>query len=276
MCLILFAYHVHPSYPLILAANRDEYYQRPTRPLGFWSDDESILAGRDLEAKGTWLGFSRDGRWAALTNFRGSLVPLADAPSRGDLVRDYLAGVEPPEAYMGRVQTAGSRYNGFNLLVGDPGCLLYYSNQGPGVQSLRPGVHGLSTCLLGTQWPKIVKGKSGLAALVSKGSVMQKEGFFRLLEDRSLPAEEDIPLTGLDRNWERVLSPLFVESEDYGTRSSSVIFMAASGQVSFAERTFKNGRSARPAHETREFEFKIMDEPSVPPGGSRPISSSPS
>lgn len=257
MCLILFAYNNHPDYPLVLAANRDEYYRRPTRPLDFWPDAENILAGRDLEARGTWLGITRNGRLAALTNLRGTSAPITDAPSRGDLVKDFLAGTESPEQYLERIRTVGHRYNGFNLLVGDSRHLFYYSNQVTAIHRFEPGVYGISTCLLGTRWPKIEKGKAGLAALVSESTGMRTEDLFQILEDRSLPPDKDIPRTGLDRNWERTLSPLFIESETYGTRSSSVIFMEKTGRVTFAERTFEKGKDGSSARETRKFEFDM-------------------
>lgn len=255
MCLILFAFHSHPDYPLILAANRDEFYRRPTHPLDFWPDERNILAGRDLEARGTWIGVSRDGRLAALTNLRGTSVPITDAPSRGDLVKGFLAGPESPEQYLNRIGTIGHRYNGFNLLVGSGDHLFYYSNQGLEIHRFQPGVYGISTCLLGTQWPKIEKGRAELADRVSDSREIQTEDFFQILEDRTFPPDKDIPHTGLDRDWERTLSPLFIESDAYGTRSSSVIFMGKTGEVTFSERTFEKGKDGVSAHGTRHFEF---------------------
>ena len=257
MCLILFAYRSHPDYPLILAANRDEYYRRPTSPLDFWPDERDLLAGRDLEARGTWIGVSRSGRLAALTNLRGASAPIIEAPSRGDLVKGFLAGIEPPEQYLNRIKTVGYRYNGFNLVVGDGDHLFHYSNQGSAIHRFEPGVYGVSTCLLGTQWPKIEKGKAGLADRISDDKEIQTEDFFQILEDRTFPPDQDIPHTGLDRGWERTLSPLFIESDAYGTRSSSVIFMERTGKVTFAERTFEKGKDGASACGTREFEFDI-------------------
>ena len=259
MCLILFAYHIHPDYPLVLAANRDEYYRRPTRPLEFWPDAQDILAGRDLEAKGTWLGIARNGRLAALTNLRTTSVPLTDAPSRGDLVRGFLAGTDSPETYLRRIKTIGHRYNGFNLIVGNSRHLFYCSNQGTAFHRFIPGVYGISTCLLGTEWPKIVKGKASLSDRISGGTAPRAEDLFQILEDRAFPPDKDIPSTGLDRNWERTLSPLFIESGAYGTRSSSVILVGRTGRVTFAERTFRKGKSGSSVHETREFELEIED-----------------
>jgi len=255
MCLILLAYDAHPHYSLVLAANRDEFYRRPTSPLDYWDDNGNILAGRDLEAGGTWLGMDRNGRWSALTNFRRPATPITDAPSRGDLVRGFLSGSDLPGAYLQRVRTVGRRYNGFNLLAGDRQDLFYYSNQGHDIHRMRPGIHGISTCLLGTKWPKIRKGEDRLAACVSDREDIDLEEVFGILEDRSFPADEEIPRTGLDRNWERILSPLFIESDAYGTRSSSVLLVRRTGEVTFAERTFGKSGSGSQGIETRRFDF---------------------
>lgn len=262
MCLILFAYRSHPDYPLVLAANRDEYYRRPTQPLDFWQDKADILAGRDLEGMGTWLGINRNGRWSALTNFRGAAVPLAAPPSRGDLVRDYIAGMAPPADYLEHVRDVGSRYGGFNLVVGDSTDVFYYTNQAHDIHHFQPGIHGISTCLLGVEWPKITRGKAGMSHRISGGQEITTEPFFQLLQDATIPPEDDIPRTGMDRDWERTLSPLFIESDTYGTRSSSVILIEKTGKVTFAERTHVKNGVKSPAHGTREFTYQIGAVPS--------------
>lgn len=257
MCLILFVYKGHPDYSLICAANRDEYYQRPTLALDFWDDAPDILAGRDLEAKGTWLGMTRTGRIAALTNFRGTTPPLPDPPSRGRLIRDFLAGTTSPKDYLDRVKTVGHLYNGFNLLAGDGDNLFHYSNKGSDVSDFKPGIYGLSNCSLGTRWPKIVKGKDRLAKMVSGEEPLSVEALFKLLQDRSFPPDDALPLDHPDRDMERMLSPLFVESQHYGTRSSSVILIRKTGEVTFAERTFEHHEEGSVEVETRQFEFSI-------------------
>jgi uncharacterized protein with NRDE domain len=166
MCLILFAYQRHPRYRLILAANRDEFYARPTAPLGFWADHPQVLAGRDLEQKGTWLGVTRGGRLAAITNYRDPQAIKPNAPSRGHLVSDFLKGSIPPLDYLQDISASAARYSGFNLLVGDPSGLFYFSNHGAVMCRLAPGLYGLSNGLLDIPWPKVDQGKQALAALV--------------------------------------------------------------------------------------------------------------
>jgi len=257
MCLILFACDSHPDYSLIFAANRDEYYSRSAVALGFWEDAPDILAGRDLEAKGTWLGMTRNGRLCALTNFRGTTPPLRDPPSRGNLVRDFLAGTATPKDYLEGVKANGHRYNGFNLLAADGSGLHHYSNKGDAVSRFGPGVYGISNCSLGTPWPKIVKGKEGLTRMTSGEGPLTIEGLLNLLEDRSFPPPDTAFPDGPDREMERVLSPLFIEGDVYGTRSSSVILMKRTGEVTFAERTFVHQGEGSAEGQTRAFEFTL-------------------
>lgn len=256
MCLILFAYHVHPDYPLILAANRDEFYHRPTMPLDFWEDEPDILAGRDLEARGTWLGISKKGRLAALTNFRDTAPPDRNAPSRGNLVRDFLSGTTTVSDYLKQIRTIGNRFNGFNLLVWDKKSLAYYSNRGPEPHVFESGIYGLSTCLLGTQWPKIMKGTAELGKILSNGPEISKEALFHILEDRSCPPDDQLPQSGFDRERERMFAPLFIEGEGYGTRCSSIILIRNTGHITFTERTFLPKKG--PAEfRTRTYEIRI-------------------
>ncbi len=156
MCLIVFAWRQHPDFPLIVAANRDEFYERPTLAADFWADHPEVLGGRDLKEMGTWLGITRKGRFAALTNYRDPLHVRADAPSRGWLVRDFLTGERGAEDYLARLRDRGAAYNGFSLILGDAAGLYYYSNRGEeGPAALAPGVYGLSNHLLDTPWPKV-------------------------------------------------------------------------------------------------------------------------
>jgi uncharacterized protein with NRDE domain len=159
MCLILFAYQIHPRYRLVLGANRDEFYARPTAPLDFWQDHPQVLAGRDLEQHGTWMGVTRNGRWAAVTNYRDLRIMKTDAHSRGHLVADFLLSHVPPHAYMRQIATKADQYNGFNLIVGDSAELVYFSNRERKIRLLGPGLYGLSNHLLDTAWPKVARGK---------------------------------------------------------------------------------------------------------------------
>lgn len=226
MCLILFGYRCHPAFSLVLAANRDEFHARPTDPVDFWDDAPDVLAGRDRIAGGTWLGMTRSGRFAALTNIREPDRQRSDAPSRGALVADYLRGDPAPGDYLHALTTEAEHYNGFNLLVGDRFSLHYYSNrddQSP--RRLKPGLYGLSNALLDTPWPKVERGRHGLAAILDSPDGPRPEALLELLADRSPPPDDELPDTGVGLARERLLAPLFIAGETYGTRSSSVLLI---------------------------------------------------
>ncbi len=237
MCLILFAYHVHPDYSLILAANRDEFYDRPTAPADFWSSHPQVLAGIDLKEKGTWLGVTREGKFAAITNYRDPASWKADAPSRGKLVSRYLTGSAGPEKYLRSVVKKADVYNGFNLLLGDGADLFVYSNRGD-VRKLSPGIYGLSNELLDTPWPKVRRGKQLLKkALAQKGKELE-ETLFDLLSDRLVPSDRNLPDTGIGLEWERLLSTMFITSPIYGTRSSTLLFIGKNRRVKLIEKIY--------------------------------------
>ncbi|GFO68486.1 hypothetical protein GMLC_20650 [Geomonas limicola] len=240
MCLILMAYRQHPRYPLIIAANRDEFYERPTRQAGFWEESPDLLAGRDLLRGGTWLGVNRDGRIAALTNYREPHQPDPTAPSRGDLVSDFLNGTPDPQAYLERLRREGGSYHGFNLIFGTPDALSCYSNRSGEVVRVEPGFHGLSNRLWDTPWPKVVRGKSALRGLLQQENVAP-EALLDLLHDRTPAPDEDLPETGVGLEWERLLAPMFIASERYGTRSSTAILVDYKGTLTFAERRYEGG-----------------------------------
>jgi uncharacterized protein with NRDE domain len=240
MCLILIAYQVHPRYPLILAANRDEFYQRPTAAAAFWPDAPHILGGRDLVHQGTWLGVTRSGRFAALTNYRDPHAAKRNAPSRGGLVSGFLQSETRPEDFLERLRSEASKYNGFNLLFGDQAGLCCFSNKSGEAVRLTPGIHGLSNHLLDTSWPKVVRGKESLAQVVRSDEFL-REDLFAILADRTQASDELLPETGVGLMRERMLSSIFIASERYGTRSSTVLLIDAHRQVSFSERTFHGG-----------------------------------
>lgn len=225
MCLILFGYRCHPAFSLVLAANRDEFHDRPTDPAGFWDDAPHILAGRDRTAGGTWLGVTRGGRFAALTNIREPARQQSNAPSRGVLVADYLRGNTPPGAYLHALTDDAERYNGFNLLVGDRTELWYYANRAARPRRLEPGLYGLSNALLDAPWPKVTRGRHGLAAILDNPDGPRPEALLELLADRSPPPDHELPDTGVGLARERRLAPLFIDGEHYGTRSSSVLLI---------------------------------------------------
>jgi len=247
MCLIFAAWQHHPGYRLVVAANRDEYLDRPTAPAEAWEDAPWVVAGRDLRAGGTWLGVARGGRFSALTSHRGRGALVGDAPSRGHLVGDFLrsADTPSPQAYVQSVAARADRYNGFNLLVGDHEALVWYSNRAAAPRTLAPGVYGLSNDLLDTPWPKVVRGKAAFTRLLERDPI-DVEAMFALLTDRTPAADPDLPDTGIGLPRERALSPLFIRAGDYGTLSSTVVLIDHDGGITLHERTHPTSGTAEP------------------------------
>ncbi len=250
MCLILLAWRAHPGFPLVVAANRDEFFARRTAGARFWDEAPHVLAGRDLEGGGTWLGITHTGRFAALTNFRDRASIRPDAPSRGELVSRFLTGTQPPQAFLGELGGIGDRYNGFNLLFSDNESLWYFSNREAEARHLPPGVYGLSNHLLDTPWPKVARGKSALSAAL--GAAPEQTSLFALLRDDTIAVDAALPRTGVSLAWERLLSAAFVRSPDYGTRSATVVIADRAGRISFSEQEYLPG--AQPGAR-RDFEF---------------------
>ncbi len=239
MCLILVGWRVHPDYPLVVAANRDEFFARPTAAADFWPDAPAVLAGRDLEAGGTWMGVTRQARFAALTNFRDPAQNRAGAPSRGQLVADFLTGDELPATYLDRIAPLANECNGFNLLVSDGDSLWWSSNVGDERRELAPGIYGVSNHLLDTPWPKVGAGKTALAKTLEQ--LPDTSALFAMLRDDGIHPDEHLPQTGVSLEWERLLSSAFVRSKDYGTRGSTVLTVARDGWIGFDEQTWLAG-----------------------------------
>jgi uncharacterized protein with NRDE domain len=240
MCTLLLAWQVDPGYPLILAANRDEFYQRPTAPAGYWRDASQVFAGRDLVHGGSWLGVTTGGRLAALTNYREPHEARRDAPSRGELVSGFLRQDLAAGGYLERLRPKASSYSGFNLLLGDLEGLYHYSNKTDRVLPIPRGIHGVSNHLLDTPWPKVVRGKEALARVVGAGN-FAVEDIFDILADRTPAPDERLPDTGIGLERERLLSSIFIASESYGTRCSTVLLVDRERQATFIERTFESG-----------------------------------
>lgn len=237
MCLILFAYKVHPKYKLMVAANRDEFYQRPTAPVHFWEDDSEILAGRDLEKMGTWMGVTKSGRFAALTNYRNPMEVTEGKRSRGELVANALQYKGDIKEYMQSLVRNNDWYPGYNLLAGDGDELSYYSNVGQELTKMTPGIYGVSNHLLNTEWPKVQVGKEGLAAILNTNQEDYVEPLLTLLQKADQAPDEKLPQTGVSLELERMLSPMFIKSEGYGTRSSTVLLMDEK-EIHYVERVF--------------------------------------
>jgi uncharacterized protein with NRDE domain len=238
MCLIALAWRTHPAYRLIVAANRDEYFGRASAPAGFWDDHRGVLAGRDLEAGGTWLGITLERRFAALTNYRNPADRKAGVPSRGALVSDFLTGKSAPSEYVKAVAREAMSYNGFSLLVGDADSLWFVSNRGDGPLRVEPGVHGLSNHLLDTPWPKVEKAKARLAQQLDKP--FDAGAAFELLSDTGHAPSAELPSTGVSLELEERLSAIrILASGGYGTRCSTVLCFASDGRVEFHERRYR-------------------------------------
>ncbi len=236
MCVIFFAHRIHPDHPLILIANRDEFYDRPTAPASRWTDKPSILAGRDLVHGGTWLGVTDEGRFAAVTNYRQPSAPKGNL-SRGALVSGFLDSTEGPEEYLRELSRRSDGFSGFNLLVGDRNEAGYFSNREGVVRILEPGIYGLSNHLLDTPWPKVRRGKARFASAIS-GAEIITDNLFSILGDKSLAPDEELPDTGVGYEREKLLSAIFIETPIYGTRSSTVVIADRDFNLSLDERTF--------------------------------------
>jgi uncharacterized protein with NRDE domain len=255
MCIILFAINQHPKYKFILAANRDEFYNRPTAYANFWAENPDVLAGKDLVCGGTWLGVTKNGRFAAVTNFRAPNQPKGEL-SRGNLVKDFLFGNETPNQYLQQIQADKASFTGFNLLVGELSNevnLSYYSNISDEIIALNSGIYGLSNHLLDTNWQKV---KSGKTKLQNSLNNLSTDNLLEILADKTQAKDEDLPNTGVGIERERILSPIFIETPIYGTRCSTVLSVEHSNNVEFIERNYKI-ETAKNESETQNFTFRF-------------------
>ena len=238
MCLILIAWRVHPRYPLIVAANRDEFYARPTLPAQRWPGASGMIAGKDLEAGGSWMGVDDAGRFAAVTNFRELEQGPADARSRGELVTKYLLGDAPAQRYLAALAERANQYRGYNLLITDGGELYCASNRGAPIRQLSPGIHGVCNGPLDSDWPKVKRGRQLLAKALDRTEPSYKR-LFELLRDQTQAADEALPDTGVGLEWERLLGTIAIDGaiagKGYGTRSASVLLLDAQGRGRFVE-----------------------------------------
>ena len=275
MCLILFSYQPESSTPLILGANRDEFFNRATQSAGYWVDAPQVLAGRDLVAQGTWLGITTTGRFAAVTNVREPVQQGAKLRSRGDLTREFLSGEIPAGVFLNALAPTANEYAGFNLLVGefaqDSSELYYLSNRREGVQRLTAGVYGLSNHLLNSSWPKVDDGKQQLAATISSSSDNsssnssssdpEHRAIRDCLENPTRAADSRLPDTGVGYEREKALSSAFITLGDYGTRASTVLTIHQNS-VSFSEQNYQpsNDGAVNKMGEAAYFAFSLGQE----------------
>ena len=250
MCLILVAWRVHSNYPWMLAANRDELFSRPADAARWWSDDCDILAGRDLQAGGTWLGVTRAGRFAALTNYRGA-ERRADAPSRGALVAGILKSKQAVGDTLQRLRETAHRYSSFNVIFSDGEKLAIYESVSGEGRELPAGIYGLSNHLLDTPWPKVINAKSALAAALAE--LPDARAALEMLRDDRPAPDHLLPRTGISQEWERLLSSAFIRGGEYGTRCSTIVLADRQGEAAFDEWTW-DPAGAEVAH--RHFLFR--------------------
>lgn len=235
MCLIVFEISEDPARGLLLAANRDEFYDRPTLAAAAWEDAPEIFAGRDLVGGGTWLGISESGRFAAVTNYRDPKAPKGTR-TRGELVSGFLSSGVSTGDYLDTIASAADEFSGFNLIVGTAGPdgieAAYFSNREGLIRHLEPGVYGLSNHLLDTPWPKVRRAKEMFSATKADDD----NALFDLFSDRTLASDDELPDTGIGLERERLLSPIFIETPIYGTRCSTVVRLNAESPPQLVER----------------------------------------
>jgi uncharacterized protein with NRDE domain len=252
MCLIFVALNYHPAYKLVVASNRDEFYNRRTAAAGYWDDFPNVIGGRDLEAGGTWMGMTISGKINMLTNFRDPANIKSGAPSRGHLVADYLEQEVNAEDYTKLVRSKASQYNGFNMILGTIDDLWYLSNYKEGITKLNNGLYGLSNHLLDTPWPKVVKGKERLVPLLGKSDITADDLMSFLYDDKV--ATENLPSTGISPELERALSSMFIKTPNYGSRCSTVVLVDRQNNVQYTERVYDLSTFE---YTTSQFEFRV-------------------
>ncbi|MEM0912823.1 MAG: NRDE family protein [Pseudomonadota bacterium] len=238
MCILFIAIEQHKDYPLIIAANRDEFHQRPTLASHVWESASHILAGKDELANGTWMGINKFGHIAAITNIRAPGREVENAISRGGLVTDFLDHQPLPQNYHQQIKSSRQRYNGYNLLFGQLTELSVYNNFEDDLQRLTPGVYGLSNAMLNTPWPKLDAGKAELAKYCQQDRPIDFDQLFSLLKNKQPAQDELLPKTGVPIEWEKKLSSIFIQSPEYGTRSSTLLLINNQQHVYWQERTF--------------------------------------
>ena len=234
MCLIVFAWRADPRRDLLLGGNRDEFHARPSAPADFWSDAPQVLAGRDLKGGGTWLGVTREGRFAVVTNIRAPGSMRGTARSRGELTASFLTGSVGVEQYARSIQALRAAYNPFNLVIGDRDSCWFVGSRDD-ARALDPGIYGLSNATLDSPWPKVLRTKAALASIAARSAGADE--VLDMLADRSGAADEELPDTGVGIEWERALAAAFIAGEEYGTRASTVLEIGAQG-IAVVERNF--------------------------------------
>ncbi len=260
MCLLFLAIDTHPDYRLVAAANRDEFYDRPTSAAHRWAEHQGVIAGKDLEKGGTWFGVTRYGHWAAVTNYRESNDAKFET-SRGALVSEYLTTYSTPDDYIASLAASADHYNGFNLVAGSLSHAVYFSNRERGVKPLQKGIYGLSNHLLDTPWPKVRTGKQNLENLLERDH-LDADSLFSILCDQTRASNEDLPESGVSAEWEELLSSAFISGDTYGTRSSTILLVSRDNRLILEERTYAPAAPRNTDnYSSVAYEFDLEDQP---------------
>ncbi|MGH1463276.1 MAG: NRDE family protein [Neptuniibacter sp.] len=242
-----FAYKSHPVYSFILLANRDEFYNRPSKTMHYWDDHSDVLAGRDLEHGGTWLGINQQGKFSAVTNYRDGKKTQDNVRSRGGLTREFLCSTSDAITYLQTLQTRQHEYGDYNLLTGDTSGLYYQSNREGPIKKITPGVYGLSNALLDTPWPKLINARSSLQKMLHDNEP-ERDKLLDIMSDKLKAVPKELPDTGIPYDWELLLSSCFIQSADYGTRATTVLLQKPNGETTIIEKSF-GPKGAEEEHE---------------------------
>jgi len=243
MCLILFVLNEHPKYKFILAANRDEFFSRPSYKSDYWSENKNVLGGRDELSKGTWLGINKSGRFIAITNYRDPNFDRENIKSRGEISKDFLLSDMNVHSFISQISNEKKLYNGFNILLSDNGfdSLYHYSNVSDETTNISDGCHGLSNHLLDTNWPKVGTGKNELTKIIKSDSIDVKD-LIIMLKDEVIAPDDALPNTGISYDLEKKLSPVFISMKGYGTRCSSAMLIDKNNHLSFLEVSYNENK----------------------------------
>ena len=262
MCLIAFAYKSHPTYSFILAANRDEFYERQSAPLAFWNKQKQILAGRDLEQGGTWLGLNDQGLFATVTNYRDGINPESRTLlSRGALTRNFLEQKATAYDYFSEIEEQKQQYGGFNLLLGDALGIYHLSNKGLSSKKLSPGVYGLSNALLNTPWPKLIRTREQLSLLLKQPEI-DPNALLTVMQNTQQAEDSQLPNTGVSYDWEKLLSSCFIRAETYGTRATTLLLQKPCGETIIIEQNYdENGLQQRSQYRLELTPVGLLDNP---------------
>ncbi|XOV92384.1 MAG: NRDE family protein [Bacteroidota bacterium] len=240
MCLIVLGQNIHPKYKLILVANRDEFYLRPTQSAHFWEGDNKLLAGKDLEAGGTWMGINKFGHLAAVTNFRDPINYQNNKASRGQIPINFLNKETTAVKYIAHLRKQANNFNGFNLISLDKEKLIHYNNQLGEETEISDGIHAISNASLDTPWPKVLRAKEKFNKVIS--AEFSHDDLIELMSDGQTADPRDLPDTGIPKDLEEAVSAICIRTEKYGTCSTTAITISHEGEVQFTEKSYPVGK----------------------------------